>query len=342
MASDGSVIHFPAYDGNGNITAYTDGSSALAASYEYSPFGALTASSGSTFSPFRFSTKCYNTLTGLYYYGFRYYSPRFARWINRDPIGEEGGINLYGMVGNDAVNWVDVLGLGHFKIIKRDTEEGNNIIKNSPKETSSSDKQRSLRVTTRIGGFEVQYLANAGECPGKGAKLVLTQHKSTTGKKGTWISDNHGKERYRNNDKSSGERLVGGYTDVSPSGNRGIQGNLKPTNRTASYYDTPEWKENMYVKVQVYCRCGGKSDRFLGSAKFLVLKNNSGIRKAGSGKWKYQKGFSTSGKYLQIDADTRAGSEIPRPTPTVFTPKKQKKWWQKGGSDWDRIKSLFN
>ncbi len=107
MASDGSVIHFPAYDGNGNITAYTDGSSALAASYEYSPFGALTASSGSTFSPFRFSTKCYNTLTGLYYYGFRYYSPRFARWINRDPIGENGGINLYTMVGNDAVNNID-------------------------------------------------------------------------------------------------------------------------------------------------------------------------------------------------------------------------------------------
>ncbi len=110
MASDGSVIHFPAYDGNGNITAYTDGSSALAASYEYSPFGALTASSGSTFSPFRFSTKCYNTLTGLYYYGFRYYSPRFARWINRDPIGERGGINLYAMVGNDAVNKWDKLG----------------------------------------------------------------------------------------------------------------------------------------------------------------------------------------------------------------------------------------
>ncbi len=43
-------------------------------------------------------------------YGFRYYSPRFARWINRDPIGERGGINLYGMVGNDAVNWVDDLG----------------------------------------------------------------------------------------------------------------------------------------------------------------------------------------------------------------------------------------
>ncbi len=31
-------------------------------------------------------------------------------WPSRDPIGENGGINLYGMVGNDAVNWWDFLG----------------------------------------------------------------------------------------------------------------------------------------------------------------------------------------------------------------------------------------
>ena len=32
-------------------------------------------------------------------------------WPSRDPIGERGGINLYGMVGNSAINWVDYLGL---------------------------------------------------------------------------------------------------------------------------------------------------------------------------------------------------------------------------------------
>ena len=49
--------------------------------------------------------------SGVLYYGFRYYSPRMGRWINRDPIEEEGGVNLYGMVGNDAVNAWDYLGL---------------------------------------------------------------------------------------------------------------------------------------------------------------------------------------------------------------------------------------
>ena len=45
------------------------------------------------------------------YYGYKWYDPVTGRWPSRDPIGEEGGINLYGFVGNDGVNWVDMLGL---------------------------------------------------------------------------------------------------------------------------------------------------------------------------------------------------------------------------------------
>lgn len=39
-----------------------------------------------------------------------YYSPEMGRWISRDPIAEKGGMNLYGMLGNDAVNKIDSLG----------------------------------------------------------------------------------------------------------------------------------------------------------------------------------------------------------------------------------------
>jgi uncharacterized protein RhaS with RHS repeats len=31
--------------------------------------------------------------------------------MNRDPLGEAGGLNLYGLVQNNPVNWVDPLGL---------------------------------------------------------------------------------------------------------------------------------------------------------------------------------------------------------------------------------------
>ena len=44
-------------------------------------------------------------------YGYRYYDPVRGRWLSRDPIGERGGLNLYGFVGNDGVNGVDPLGM---------------------------------------------------------------------------------------------------------------------------------------------------------------------------------------------------------------------------------------
>jgi uncharacterized protein RhaS with RHS repeats len=48
---------------------------------------------------------------GTAYYGHRYYDPVHGRWPSRDPIGEDGGINLYGFVGNDGVGREDLLGL---------------------------------------------------------------------------------------------------------------------------------------------------------------------------------------------------------------------------------------
>jgi len=48
---------------------------------------------------------------GVTFYGYRYYDPVTGRWPSRDPIGEEGGINLYGFVGNEPIWHIDVLGL---------------------------------------------------------------------------------------------------------------------------------------------------------------------------------------------------------------------------------------
>ena len=41
----------------------------------------------------------------------RPYDPDLGRWITRDPIGERGGINLYGYVNNNPINEIDPLGL---------------------------------------------------------------------------------------------------------------------------------------------------------------------------------------------------------------------------------------
>jgi|GEM_PF-1506394 len=61
--------------------------------------------------PFHFSTKFTDRESGLNYYGYRFYDPIDGRWPSRDPIGERGGLNLYAMVGNSAVNRWDRLGL---------------------------------------------------------------------------------------------------------------------------------------------------------------------------------------------------------------------------------------
>jgi len=48
---------------------------------------------------------------GFYYYGYRYYNPSVGRWLSRDPLEEEGGVNLYGFVRNDPLRFVDPFGL---------------------------------------------------------------------------------------------------------------------------------------------------------------------------------------------------------------------------------------
>ncbi len=44
-------------------------------------------------------------------FGLRFYNPLIARWISRDPIEEQGGLNLYLMCLNDTMNKWDKLGL---------------------------------------------------------------------------------------------------------------------------------------------------------------------------------------------------------------------------------------
>ena len=95
------------YDGIGNVTALLDPNQQVVASYRYDTFGKLVAKSGAVEQPFQFSTKRYEAGVGLNYYGYRFYAPDLGRWMNRDPLGEAGGINLYGFVQNDPVNWVD-------------------------------------------------------------------------------------------------------------------------------------------------------------------------------------------------------------------------------------------
>jgi RHS repeat-associated protein len=110
----GNMSHYhPTFDGNGNVSEYLTSTGATVAHYEYDPFGRSTASTGTMATSFahRFSTKPVDGPTGLYYYGYRFYDPSSGRWPSRDPIEENGGINLFGFIENEGTNYIDRFGL---------------------------------------------------------------------------------------------------------------------------------------------------------------------------------------------------------------------------------------
>lgn len=105
--------HLSCFDGNGNVMALVNaGSGQPSARYEYAPFGEPLRVTGDAalLNPFRFSTKYTDDETGLLYYGYRYYSPTLAKWLSRDPLEEEGGLNLYAFCLNNPINTFDPLG----------------------------------------------------------------------------------------------------------------------------------------------------------------------------------------------------------------------------------------
>ena len=107
-----NALYIPCYDANGNITRYLDANGNTVAQYTYDAFGNTTSATGTLASIFRhrFSTKYFDTETGLYYYGYRFYHPTLMRWLTRDPIEEEGGMNLYAFCLNAPVKKFDMRG----------------------------------------------------------------------------------------------------------------------------------------------------------------------------------------------------------------------------------------
>ncbi len=107
-----SPIYYPTYDGNGNgnISEYLAAIGTVAARFEYDPFGNTVVDTdvGNQFA-YRFSTKPLDSAPGFYYYGYRFYDSMTGRWPSRDPIGEKGGVNLYGFVRNKSSDFIDVL-----------------------------------------------------------------------------------------------------------------------------------------------------------------------------------------------------------------------------------------
>jgi RHS repeat-associated protein len=118
-------------DHSGSVLALKDMAGETVVSYSYDAYGNGLSSIEDS-NPFQFTGR-ENDGNGIYYYRARYYSPALYRFLQRDPIGLEGGINTYAYVEGNPLSFVDPLGLNkgrntveqHFykNIIKGDFDE---------------------------------------------------------------------------------------------------------------------------------------------------------------------------------------------------------------------------
>jgi RHS repeat-associated protein len=220
-------------DGNGNVTCSFDSSGTVVARYSYDPFGNTLAISGTLANGnlYRFSSKEYHQNSGLVYYLYRYYDPNLQRWTNRDPIGEEGGMNLYGFVFNNPPELIDgdgrclpaiLVGIGlyfsweHYVNAPRNTEDAHNP---SYSKWNSTDNPLSM-----VGQFPAKNLA---------PNLVKTMARDQV-KKGVIY-------RVQGKDTPSKKEYVGRTTNPRGPPGRGKRDGRDRTNaRVVGHYDTTQ------------------------------------------------------------------------------------------------------
>ncbi|MBP9092507.1 RHS repeat-associated core domain-containing protein [bacterium] len=92
----------------GSVIATTNSAGAVLNRFTYGPFGESAALTGTTHG---YTGQRYDSETGLYYFKMRQYSPKLGRFLQADPIGMAGGINLYAYVGNSPLTATDSMGL---------------------------------------------------------------------------------------------------------------------------------------------------------------------------------------------------------------------------------------
>ena len=113
------------HDALKNVTSIFDGQQTRRARYEYAPFGSLLTAKEDMAqeNKFRFSCEYADDELGLVYYNYRHLNPTDGRWINRDPIQEQGGWNLYSFINNSINIEADLLGLSSIEWELGDVKE---------------------------------------------------------------------------------------------------------------------------------------------------------------------------------------------------------------------------
>jgi RHS repeat-associated protein len=99
----GSAAYYD-FDARGNTVGITGSTGTYVNQYSYLPFGETTTTSASLPNPFTFAGQVgvMQIGTNLFYMRARFYTPAEGRFLNPDPAGIGGGVNLYAYALNSS------------------------------------------------------------------------------------------------------------------------------------------------------------------------------------------------------------------------------------------------
>jgi RHS repeat-associated protein len=163
VPASGSAAYYH-FDAAGNTAQMTDASGNVVNSYTYLPFGEKLASTAGVSNPFTYVGE-YGVMdegSGLYFMRNCWYSPALGRFIQQDPIGLDGGSNLYAYTGNGPNNDVDPEGTeppigtqGNTNAVIEGTQGGNDIL-NEAFPGWQTAKQTNQKIETNTQGAKAQ------------------------------------------------------------------------------------------------------------------------------------------------------------------------------------------
>jgi len=113
--AQGAIIAGTAYyyvqDQLGSVTELVTATGTIASQFTYDPYGNKTTVSGTIKPDIGYAGYFTHAASGLDFAMYRAYDPTHARWLNRDPIAEAGGVNLYAYAAGNPTSLTDPSGL---------------------------------------------------------------------------------------------------------------------------------------------------------------------------------------------------------------------------------------
>ena len=109
---------FYTFDHLGSVKEMCSATGAILSRLGYDPYGRVTLESGTNVSTKQYTGDYYHPTSGLNLTKYRAYDANTGRWLSKDPIGENGGINLYDYVLNRPIQTLDRYGLAIYVCVR--------------------------------------------------------------------------------------------------------------------------------------------------------------------------------------------------------------------------------